>query len=52
MRPANPRRAAGRQWLSPEQASELAADVLAAFKKHVAALQQIVEQSGVTVLPS
>jgi DNA-binding transcriptional ArsR family regulator len=36
----------------PRTSARLTGTGLAAFKQHVAALQQIVEQSGVTVLPS
>jgi DNA-binding HxlR family transcriptional regulator len=36
----------------PRTSARLAGDGLTAFKQHVAALQQIVERSGVTVLPS
>jgi DNA-binding transcriptional ArsR family regulator len=35
----------------PRTSARLTGVGLAAFKQHVAALQQIVEQSGVTVLP-
>jgi len=35
----------------PRTSARLTAIGLTAFKQHVAALQQIVEQSGVTVLP-
>jgi DNA-binding transcriptional ArsR family regulator len=36
----------------PRTSARLTGTGLAAFKQHVAALQRIVEQSGVTVLPS
>jgi len=35
----------------PRTSARLTAAGLAAFKQHVAALQQIVQQAGVTVLP-
>ena len=36
----------------PRTSARLTGPGLAAFKQHVAALQQIVQQAGVTVLPS
>jgi DNA-binding PadR family transcriptional regulator len=36
----------------PRTSARLTRAGLAAFKQHVAALQQLVERSGVTVLPS